>query len=191
MEQRDEELIADYQQGNPKALEMLYERYKEPILNFALRILGNRADAEDVTADVFGVLIVRRDAYQPKAKFSTWLYTVTRNACISKIRKHKNVFSLWFQGQNGEYDEIPVPDKQPSVSMRLADQETGEQIRKAIEKLPDSQKEALILREYHGMSYDEISQVLGCSLENVKILIFRGRERLRRELTSFLTEENA
>ncbi|MDZ4242682.1 MAG: RNA polymerase sigma factor, partial [Candidatus Omnitrophota bacterium] len=97
----------------------------------------------------------------------------------------------WFQGQNGEYDEIPVPDKQPSVSMRLADQETGEQIRKAIEKLPDSQKEALILREYHGMSYDEISQVLGCSLENVKILIFRGRERLRRELTSFLTEENA
>ena len=84
MARHDEELIIEYQQGSEEAFEMLFQRYKKPILNFALRILGNRADAEDITADVFLIRFTKKNLYKPDAKFSTWLFTVARNACITK-----------------------------------------------------------------------------------------------------------
>ena len=70
----------------------------------------------------------------------------------------------------------------------MKEKEMAGEVKKAIEKLPQTQKEAIVLREYQNLSYQEISQILGCSLENVKILIFRARERLRQELSSFMTE---
>lgn len=191
MSKSDEELIADFQKGDAKALEMLFEHYKRSILNYALRIVGNRADAEDVVSDVFMAVFVNKDRYQhqPKAKFSTWLFTIARNSCISKLRKKKNVFSLWMQNiQNGEYEQLDVPDIESMPDQLIKEKEMAVMVKKAIEKLPDTQREALVLREYQNFSYEEISQILGCSLENVKILIFRARERLRQELSSFMME---
>ena len=189
MTKSDQELIADYQNGDPRALEMLFERYKKPVLNYALRVTGNRADAEDVTSDVMMTLIVKKETYQPIAKFSTWLFTIVRNSCISKLRRRKNIFSLWTQNQeSGEYETLDVPDTANLPDHLVKEKEITSQVKKAIEKLPDTQREALVLREYQNFSYEEISQILGCSLENVKILIFRARERLRQELSSFMTE---
>ncbi|HCI44776.1 MAG TPA: hypothetical protein DE315_04500, partial [Candidatus Omnitrophica bacterium] len=107
MEQPDEEVLRDYLTGNDeKAAEMIFLRYKTRLLNFCLRMLGNRADAEDVTAEVFLALFARRYAFNPAAKFSTWLYTVARNQCISQIRKRKNLVSVWFSSQRGgDYEE--------------------------------------------------------------------------------------
>lgn len=191
MSKQDEELIAEYQQGNDEALNMLFHRYKMPVFNFALRLLGNRADAEDAAAEVFLSLVRNKDAYQPKAaKFSTWLFTVTRNACIDRIRKRKNIFSLWFTNpQSGEHEQWDVPDDEENAAENLARQETAHQVKSVIELLPPMQKEALILREYQGLKYEEIARILGCSLENVKVLIFRARERLRVELASSILED--
>ena len=191
MTQSDEELIAAYQRGDAKALTMLFDHYKKPILNYALRIVGNRADAEDVTSDVFIAVMTKKETYQPKAKFSTWLFTIARNFCISKLRKKKNIFSLWMQGSDsGEYELLDVPDTEPRADHRLKEKEMTAHVKKAIEKLPETQREALVLREYQNLSYEEISQILNCSLENVKVLIFRARERLRQELASFMMEGN-
>lgn len=193
MEKRDEELIAEYQHGDQDALEVLFGRYKKAVFNFALRILNNRADAEDVTSDVMLILFTKSESYvnNPNAKFSTWLLTIARNACISQIRKQKRTVSLWSaRNKDNEYREWDIPDTKDSPPEMLVANETTLQVKLAIRGLPLAQREAIILREYHKLNYAEISQILSCSLENVKILIFRAREELRTKLSSFMTEGN-
>ena len=176
--------------GEPESIKIIFFRYKARILNFCLRMLGNRADAEDVTGDVFLTLFSGKYAYDPGAKFSTWLYTVARNNCITRIRKRKNLVSIWFSSKaSHEYEQWDVEDHEDQAAEQLSKREAASRVQRAIRLLPDEQREAIILREYHRLSYDEIKQVLDCSKEKVKILIFRGREGLREELKSFIEEE--
>lgn len=192
MEQRDEELIQLYQNGEKKAVEMLFQRYKNRILNFCLRLLGNRADAEDITGEVFLALFSNRYNVQSNAKFSTWLFTIARNQCVSCIRKKKSFVSMWFSSKDSNKEEQwDVEDKQDHSRNQLVKKEEAKQVQQAITKLAFDQRETLILREYHHFSYDEIAQIRNCSLENVKILIFRAREQLRKELTSLIREEES
>ena len=189
MEQSDEDIMLKFQQGNDGAVTMIFERYQNPILNFCLRILGNRADAEDVTGDVFLALFSKKYSFQPQAKFSTWLYTIARNNCIDRIRKRKNIISVWFTSkEDGSTEQWDIEDKGNLSHEELANKETAHQVRLAITKLPLEQKEAIILREYNKLNYDQIAQILNCSLEKTKVLIFRGRENLREQLASFLKE---
>lgn len=191
MERSDEEILKDYLNGNDeRAAQMIFVRYKTRVLNFCLRMLGNRADAEDVTADAFLVLFDRKYAQASGAKFSTWLYTVARNRCISQIRKRKNIVSVWFSSQGGQgYEQWDPEDPQDIAGRQLEKKEEAVLVRRAVRQLPYEQREAVVLREYHQLNYEEISQILNCSLEKVKVLIFRGRERLRAELSSLIKED--
>ena len=185
----DEQLILEFQAGNKDCVSMIFERYKTPIFNFCLRYLGNRPDAEDATGDVFLKLFSHQYTFDPGAKFSTWIYTIARNSCIDRIRKRKFSVSLWFtareDGSEGYWD---IEDPSEVSRDQLAQKEVTQSIRVGIRKLPLEQKEALILREYQGLSYEEIAKVLGCSLEKTKVLIFRARENLRKELSSLIQE---
>lgn len=191
MERSDEEILADYMSGNDeKAAQMIFFRYKTRVLNFCLRMLGSRADAEDVTAEVFLAFFTRRYTPCPEAKFSTWAYTVARNRCISQIRKRKNLVSVWFSSRgSGGYEEWEQEDPQDIAGRQLEKKEEAALVRRAVQQLPYEQREAVVLREYHQLNYEEISQILNCSLEKVKVLIFRGRERLRAELSSLIQED--
>jgi len=176
----DEELVKAYYQGDQEAFTELFDRYKARVLNFCLRILGNRADAEDITSEVFMALAERRYIMRAEAKCTTWIYTVARNACISRIRKRKHTISLWFsKDKNGEARQLDPADKCDLPPDKIIQEEHISLIRTSIAELPLDQREALVLREYQKLSYQEISVVLDCSLEKVKILIFRGREKLR------------
>ena len=188
-EPTDEQLMLDFQKGDHDAVEIIFARHKSAILNFSLRILDNRADAEDITADVFVSLFSRKYVFHPEAKFSTWLYTIARNRSIDQLRKRKGMMSFWMKTQDGaESKEWEVEDKNAFSQKDLEKKEAGEMVQKAIQQLPLEQKEAIILREYQSLSYQQISQILDCSLEKVKILIFRGREQLRETLSPFLKE---
>lgn len=172
------------------ALEGIFTRYKKPVFNFALRFLANRAEAEDVASDVFLAVVSGRYHYSPDAKFSTWLFAVTRNACISRIRSGKKMFSLWFKTEQGEDQQMDFADHSlPEPDDALLKEEQSVFLEKALARLPLGQREAIILKEFQNMRYEEISKVLNCSLANVKILIFRGRENLRRELKTSGLEE--
>ena len=185
----DEEDLLEYQNGGREAFERLFLKYKHPVFNFALRILGNRADAEDVTGEIFLMLYSKTISFEPRAKFSTWLYTIVRNTSISKLRKRKKFLPFFYQDHENDEKTTPeIPDPQMRQDMKIQELEKSALIQKAIQKLPLSQREAIVLREYHEMSYEEISQVLQCSLDNVKTLIFRARERLRKELAPILNE---
>ncbi|MEA3368947.1 MAG: RNA polymerase sigma factor [Candidatus Ratteibacteria bacterium] len=180
---KDEELMMESKFGNREALEVIFHRYKVLLFNYAFRIIGNRADAEDVVSDIFLVLSSPKTIYTPKAKFSTWLYTVAHNACISRIRKRKKLVYMWFKRKGDDtYTELDIPSGQNPVSLNTEDKNVISQIKGAIKKLPLEQREAIILRVYQNLSYAEISEALGYSMSKVKVLIFRAREKLRREL---------
>jgi len=191
MAQTDEELIIDYLRGNDKAMELIFLKFKVQVFNYAFRLLSNRADAEDVTADTFLAIFAKKYSYQPEVKFVTWLYTVVRNACIDRIRKRKKHVSLSVKNKEdneAEGAQIDVVDEKAVPVENIEENERARQVQLAINKLPDEQKEAIILRAYHSMDYQQISQIMNCSLPNVKILIFRARENLRKELSFFMME---
>ncbi len=189
MEITDEDLMQKFSEGDMPALEGIFTRYKKPVFNFALRFLANRAEAEDVASEVFLAVVSGRYHYSPDAKFSTWLFTVTRNACISRIRSGKKIFSLWFKTEEGEDQEMQFPDRSLPGPDELLKKEQSVLLERALARLPLGQREAIILKEFQDMRYEDIAKVLHCSLSNVKILIFRGRENLRRELKTSGLEE--
>jgi len=190
MEQSDEELMCAYEKGSQEAIEMIFQRYKKPVFNFALRMLANRADAEDVTSDVFLVLFSKR--YQPQSgtKFTTWLFAVTRNRCIDRIRKGRHVFSAWFKNQETDtYEPWDIEDDSSVPDEQAQEKEQVQLVHKAIMQIPVNQREALVLREFQQLSYEEIAKVLNCSLSNVKVLIFRAREAVRQQMESYRKED--
>lgn len=188
-EKQDHELMREFQEGSEEALEMIYVRYQKPVYHFSYRILANRADAEDATSETFVKVSTKKMTYEPKAKFSTWIFTIARNTCLTWIRKQKHLFSFFgFKNEEGEMTEIEIVDESLSPHEDVSKKDTAEKVKEAIRKLPLSQREAIVLREYHDLSYAEISSVLSCSLENVKILIYRGRENLRQILSSVIQE---
>ena len=192
MRKTDEELMMEYRMGDISGLEEIFNRYKKPVFNYAFRLLTNRADAEEAVSRSFYVLTVKKEAYavQAKAKFSTWLYAIAHNVCIDLIRKRKRIVFLWSKRDQdgGEAEQWDLPDTKDLPDQVAQEHEHAEAVKKAIERLPLEMKEALVLREYQGLNYDQIAQVLKCTLEKVKILLFRARERLRIELLPYLKE---
>jgi len=190
MERQDEDLILEYQKGDKEALEVIFHRYKKPIFNYALRILSNRAEAEDIVSDIFITLFVKKESYRPQAKFSTWLYTVARNMCFTRLRQKRKFFAFWVKDKKeDEYHQMDIPDISLNPEKMTVEKENSLAVQKALDKLPAIQKEVIILREYQGLSYQEISLILDCSLDKVKILIFRARENLKKQLAFLITEE--
>ena len=167
---------------------MLFNRYNNKVLNFCLRILGNRADAEEIAADVFLALFSKKYVLDPNAKFSTWLFTVARNKCISHLRKHKGLVGMWVSDGKRDYTAWEPADETDSSRDTLEKKEAAKRVHRAMAQLPLEQREAIVLREFHQFSYNEIASILHCSLEKVKILIYRGREQLRNDLASYFEE---
>jgi len=185
----DCELMHEVQAGNTRALEVVFGRYKNAIFNFSLRILRNRSDAEDITSEVFMTLCTAKYIEKENVKFSTWLFTIARHKCISKIRTQRKFFSMWVKNrETGEEEHLEIPDSDHLANVKIQQKETMAQIQQAINELPLEQKEAIILREFDEMNYEEIAHVLNCTVAKVKILIFRGREALRAKLPSELEE---
>ena len=189
MQDEDKQIIEAFNNGDSEIVTKLFEKYKHRVLNFSMRILGSRADAEDVTGEVFLTLLSGKYRVDSNAKFTTWMYTVARNSCISRIRKRKKLSSLSTNNKNGEGFEREIKDANDNSREALEKKEAGQHVKDAIYALPANQKEAIILREYQKCSYQEIAEICDCSLEQVKILIFRARESLRVQLSSFLNEE--
>lgn len=185
----DETLIARFQQGDVQAFDVLVRRYKDQLLNYVFRFVGNRNDAEDIVQETFLRVYKNKHYYKEIAKFSTWVYTIAGNLAKTELRRRKRrkVFSVSnFVNDERDFD-IPDLDRNPEKEVDGSIKD--DIIQRAIEKLPPKFKEVILLRDVQGFAYEEISQILNIPLGTVKSRVNRGRLKLQEDLKFLLDNE--
>lgn len=178
----NEQMIVAFQQGDESAFDFLYERHHLSVLNIAYRLLGNRDAAEDIAQEVFVKLYASPRSYRPTAKFTTWLYRITYNACIDEMRRSKNTARLSEEGGKSTSDTGISPESASELN------ELALAVQSAITSLPEKQRAAVVLQRYENLSYQEIAAVLKTSVSSVESLLFRARESLKAKLSSYVEE---
>jgi len=187
----DEELIKEFQEHNTlEAYETLVKRYKDSLINFVYRFVGDREAAIDIVQDTMVKFYLKKDSYQTIAKFSTWLYTIAANLAKNEIkrRKRRSFFSL---NSNKDDDgfELQVPDNKTVEPDRATHNSfMNEDIQKALLKVNPVYREMVILRDIEGFSYEEIAEMKGLQLGTVKSRINRGRNQLKKLLKKYIED---
>jgi len=177
----EKRIIESVLAGNTEAFEILVLENQTQVYNLALRMVGNEQDAYDISQDAFIKAFRSLDSFRGDSKFSVWLYRLTSNLCLDFLRskKRNNVVSLTtYSPDDDEATELEIPDERFSPEAELEKTELKNAVNAALSKLPDDQREILLLRELHGMSYDEIAEELSLEPGTVKSRIFRARKRL-------------
>ena len=167
-------------EGDANAFEPLVHAYEKNVYNLALRTLGNAQDAEDVTQEAFLKAYRSLSSYRGDSKFSVWLYRIVTNLCLDLLRakKRRPTQSLNVENDEGEEDELDIPDEHFSPEHLLDRKLTRESVQRGLASLPDDARQILLLREIQGLSYEEIGRVLELDPGTVKSRIFRARKRL-------------
>jgi RNA polymerase sigma-70 factor (ECF subfamily) len=178
MEETDIALMALIKKGDAKAFELLLARHQRSVYNLALRFLNDPDEAEDITQDAFMRIYKASQTYTPEAKFTTWLYTIVKNLCFNVLRSRR---SAEIVSMDIEYmPELPAKGEDPVE--RISRSQIRETVIKAINSLPENMKIAVILSKYHGLQYDEIAAIMGCTANAVKLRMYRAKMILAREL---------
>jgi RNA polymerase sigma-70 factor (ECF subfamily) len=184
---RDEELMLEYQKGQGRAMDELLMRYKNPVYRFALRLCMNEAEAQDIAQETFLRVHQYRGQYRPIGKFSTWLFGIAHNVAVSKFRKDKR-FVFWPRRADDPDEMVDIESTDPSPTEVLEKSDFESVLKKCVQSLPLLQKEALVLREYESLDYEEIARILNKSLGTVKTLIHRARQSLKTKLLPYIEE---
>ena len=184
---RDEDVMLNYQKGEVQAMDELLRRYKNPVYHFAYRLVGNAAEAQDIAQEAFLRVHEHREDYEPKGKFSTWIFTITHNLTVSRLRK-KKWWAIWPRRDDDAGSLVEFASSDPSPDDLASSNELSGVLKKCVQSLPFLQREALILREYQGLDYEEISKILHKSLGTVKTLIHRARQNLKVRLIPYEKE---
>lgn len=188
LEVTDEQLMLSFRGGDARAFEALVSRHRAPVFNFILRLSGNRARAEDLLQETWLKVVRGAHDWQPKARFTTWVYTIARNLCVDSARKesYRKADSLDApQGADGEGRSLAeqLPDAGASPERGAYNQRLRPLIEQALAALPPEQREVFLLREYSGIQFQEIAEVTGVPLPTVKSRMRYALEALRRKLS--------
>jgi len=174
-----EEQMVRMATGDVVAFEELLGAFQGAAFRFAYRIFRDRHIAEDVTQELFFKLFRNAHKYKPAGKFKTYFYTVLNNLCMDTLRRmHKKSLPDFQSFENHLLDAMPVGGDVGAPEMAAEVNEERRLVREAIGKLPDAQRKVIVLRELEQLKYREIAEVLGLSLNEVKVLIHRGRKSL-------------
>lgn len=183
----DEELMLKYQQGEAQAMDELLARYRNPVFRFAYRFCSNAAEAEDIAQEVFLRVHQNRANYTVSGKFRTWIFSIAHNLFVSSLRKRKWQV-LWPRQKDSPDELIDFASPVPSPGDTVAQDDMSDVVKRCIQGLPFLQKEALILREYEKLDYEEIAKVLHKPQGTIKTLIYRARENLKIKLLPYIKE---
>lgn len=187
----DATLMLRVKRGDRAAFEELVTRYRQPVLSFVFRTLPDATEAEDLAQGVFVQVWKSAARYEATAKFSTWLFTIARNLCLNEFRRRSRhpADSLDAPAHAGtdEPRGHGVEDRRVAAAPdTLLRAELEAKVAEAVAALPENQRTALLLWQQEEMGYDDIAEVLGCSLSAVKSLIHRARETLKTRLKPYL-----
>ena len=175
----DVQLMLLVGKGDQQALRMLIAKWQEPLINFFYRSVYSVQTAEDLTQVVFVRLYRNAARYQPKAKFSTYVFHIARNILLNEHRRVKRKPAELFDPTEFSPD-IHTDDESARNCAEIE-----EAFAYAVEGLPENHRTALLLHKQQDLSYEEIARVMGASMPLVKTWIFRARQRLREQLKEF------
>ena len=186
----DAALMLRVKRGDRAAFATLVEKYKQPVMNFIFRSLRDETEAEDLSQNVFLQVYKSRDRYQRTAKFSTWLFTIARNLCLNEIRRRSRHPADSLEESHAEHEDQPqrqYEDRKVTLPTEsILHGELAGKIQEALAGLPENQRTAILLCQQDELSYEEIAEILDCSLSATKSLIHRGRETLKEKLKPYL-----
>ncbi|RMF66076.1 MAG: sigma-70 family RNA polymerase sigma factor [Calditrichaeota bacterium] len=185
----DEELIERFQKGDLYAFDLIVKRYKDQLLNFVYRFVGNQEEAEDIVQETFLRVYRKRKAYKRIAKFSTWIYTIAGNLSRTELRRRKRrkLFSVTDMGFEDRDYEISDEGHNPENQVDGLIQE--EIIQREINNLSPKFREVIILRDIQELSYEEISKIIKVPIGTVKSRVNRGRLKLQNELKHLMKKK--
>jgi RNA polymerase sigma-70 factor (ECF subfamily) len=163
---------------------MIVQRYKQPLLNYIGRMVGERELALDFTQDVFIKTYASLHTYRPQHKFSTWLFKIASNLTIDYWRKKKIDAYSFDQTRSTDDDRpnIQIPSKELSVVEKFELREIRERVEKAMQKIPPSLRELFVWRHVNEFSYEEIAEIKGLPVGTIKNKVFQAKELIRRNL---------
>lgn len=178
-------------QGDTEAFRLLIEAHQHRVVGVIAKMLGGELEAEDLAQQVFIRVWKSAPRYEPTAKFTTWLFKITRNLVFNELRRRKRHGTLSLDAEPEE-DRAPLQavdhlSKAPDTNLMEEEMQTA--IQRAIDQLPEMQRMAVILRRYDEFSYEEIADILKISVPAVKSVLFRARTELRESLKRYLDGE--
>lgn len=188
----DHELMQRYADGDERAFALLFDRHRRPLYNFILRSCSRRDVADELLQDVFLRVIKSAHSYKPSAKFTTWVYTIARNACIDAARRRSRADVYSLQNRIGSDDDDGethqqrlVDGKAHSGSVDTERRRFRDRLQTALETLPQEQREVFILREISGLRFREIADVLDAKVPTIKSRMRYALKQLRAELSEY------
>ena len=184
----DHDLIALAASGSEKAYRELLDRYQRPVFSLIYRMVRDREQAEDLAQETFVKVFNHIDSFNPKYKFSSWIFKIASNLTIDAIRK-KDLETVSLDGSRNastpdEIDatRITVESRDENPEEFLEAKELGQEIERAIGELRPEYRTAILLRHVEGRPYEEIAEIMGVPLGTVKTYIHRARGELRETL---------
>jgi len=183
MTRTDEELVERATAGDLDSFNQLVSRWERPIYALAYRTLGREEDARDVVQEAFLRAYRGLKGFKGQAKFSSWLYRITLNLCRDWIRKERRA-PIVHPPEGMDPIELAEDQAAPTESVEelVARREMSEAVARAMAELPEEQRAAILLKEYHGLTFQEIAEMLNCPLSTVKTRLYQGLSVLRRRL---------
>ncbi|MGI5910999.1 MAG: RNA polymerase sigma factor [Syntrophomonadaceae bacterium] len=186
--QPEEVLVKQSIQGDTRAFEELVKQYHNKLYVLAYRYMGNEEDAYDMSQEALIKAFRSLRSFKGNSSFGTWLYRITTNVCLDELRRRKRrilPLSLHEPLATREGDEVgkEIADPSPGADIKYEQQEFSQYIQSVLNELKTEQKTAVILRDIMELTYEEIAEILNCSLGTVKSRISRGREALRKKLS--------
>jgi len=178
--------------GDSESFRPLVERYQGRVFGLVRRLTGSVEDARELAQEVFLRVFRAAGRYKPKARFTTWLYRIATNVCLNELRKgeyRQQIESLeGSEAEAGSADSVAGENASPETRLQAREREAL--IRQALSQLPDKQRAAMLLRITGEFSYREIAAQLGCTENHVKILIYRGRQKMKKKLAPLFGEDD-
>ena len=168
-------LIRSFNEGNESAFRTLINRHKEKVRNLIFLTLGSADMVDDISQEVFIIVYRKLKSFRFESQFTTWLYSVTINKCRDHLRKVK-IRQLFTPISHDDDKDIPYAEE------AKGDFDVQEIVRAAVAKLPEKFRVAIILRDFEGLSYQEIAEMLNSEVGTIKSRVFRGREALKKML---------
>ncbi len=172
--------------GDVVAFEELVEIHQRAVVGTVAKMLGNPAEAEDIAQQVFLRIWKSAARYEPRAKFTTWMFTITRNLVFNEVRRRKRKPAMSIEEREEETHLVVEDNQTASPDQDVLQRELEKAVDDAIQALPEKQRIGVILRRYEEMPYEEIAKVLDLSVPAVKSLLFRARAQLKESLRGYL-----